>query len=133
MLKEMLIRQEGYRRTPYKCTAGKTTIGVGRNLEDVGLSDDEVNYLLNNDIHRVYKELDTFPFSSGLSEERYTALCSMLFQLGLARFKKFKKMLAALEEEDYEEAADQMLDSAWYRQTPVRAEELARIVRTGVL
>jgi lysozyme len=56
-LEEMLIRQEGNRKFPYECTAGKLTIGVGRNLDDMGLTEDEVLYLLDNDIQRCDTEL----------------------------------------------------------------------------
>lgn len=56
-LKKELIRDEGFRSKPYKCTAGKLTIGVGRNIEDNGITEDEAMYLLENDIASCIKQL----------------------------------------------------------------------------
>ena len=56
---EMLRRHEGVRDKVYLCSAGYETIGVGRNISEdgLGLSEDEIDYLLNNDIKRVREEL----------------------------------------------------------------------------
>ena len=55
-----LIHHEGKRNTVYSDTMGIPTIAVGRNLRDVGLSEDEIMYLLDNDIDRVENQLDTY-------------------------------------------------------------------------
>ena len=61
-LKEQLIRHEGLRLKPYRCTANKLTIGVGRNLDDVGISEDEALILLENDIIKVQRQAENFPW-----------------------------------------------------------------------
>ena len=134
-LREMLIRHEGLRLKPYRCPAGKLTIGVGRNLEDVGISEPEAQVLLAFDIERVRQELSTFQWYSDPAYSRPArklVLENMCFQLGLPRLLSFKRMIAALEVGDYETTADEMLDSKWAREdSPARAQELAQIMRTG--
>ena len=77
-----LIIHEGKKRTVYLDTKNIETIGMGRNLRHVGLDDDEVLYLLNNDIDRVERQLDTyFPWWRGKKEKvrrMLIYLCSML-------------------------------------------------------
>lgn len=128
---EMIKRHEGFRRFPYRCTAGKLTIGYGRNLEDVGISEDEAEMLLLNDVERCWEQLSQFDWFHDLNEARQWALVDMLYNLGFSRFMGFKKMLAALERRDYESAAAEMLDSKWARQVGNRAIELAEIMRSG--
>ena len=131
-LTEMLIRHEGVRSKPYRCIAGKLTIGVGRNLEDVGISEDEAIFLLKNDIARVGRELEgALSFWSNLSLDRQLVLLDMCFNLGLAGLLGFKRMLAAVESVNYEKAADEMLDSKWARQVGSRSTELAEMMRGG--
>lgn len=128
----MIIAHEGLKLKPYRCTAGKLTIGVGRNLEDVGITEEEALYLLKNDINRILKLLPVFiKCWDELSERRKMALVDMCFNLGMKGLLSFKKMLAALEEEDYNRAADEMLDSKWASQVKTRAEELAAMMREG--
>ena len=88
----LLITHEGLRLKPYRCAAGKLTIGVGRNLEDVGITEEEALYLLKNDIRRVINELkDVLPFWNELSKTRQEALIDMCFNLGLSRFWALKR------------------------------------------
>ena len=56
-VQNMLIRHEGLKLFPYQCPAGKTTIGVGRNLDDKGISEKEAMYMLNEDIQSCYDSL----------------------------------------------------------------------------
>lgn len=131
-LKKELIRDEGQKLTPYHCSAGKLSIGVGRNLDDVGISADEAAYLLGNDISRVLAELDkTLPWWRDLSEARQRALANMAFNLGLSRLLGFKKMLAALQAGHYDEAARQALDSKWSAQVGQRAVLIAELFKKG--
>jgi lysozyme len=131
-LTDELVRDEGMRTKPYYCTAGKLTIGVGRNIEDVGITEDEARYLLENDIRRVCAELDqAFPWWRQLSDRRQRALANMAFNLGLGRLLKFRKCLAALEAGDYAEAAAQALNSTWARQVGARASRIAVMIREG--
>lgn len=127
----LLIRQEGCKLFPYKCTAGKLTIGVGRNLEDCGISEKEAFYLLNEDIKACHDDLDLYFFPHQFDmfpEQVQNVLMSMRFQLGHDGFKGFKKMIFAFKDENYHEATMQMKYSKWYRQTPNRAEELISMI-----
>lgn len=129
--RNQIWNHEGYRRFPYTDSVGKLTIGVGRNLEDVGLTDDEVRYLFNNDFDRARDLAALLPAWHSLCDPRKAVLVNMVFQLGLSGVSKFKKMMDALARGDYDEAADQMLDSKWHKQTPRRCEELATQMRMG--
>ena len=136
-LADMITFDEGSRNYPYKCTAGKLTIGVGRNLEDVGISQDEIQYLLNNDLARVRLELINDPdigkIYSSLDEVRQMAIKNMCFNLGLSGLKKFKKMWKALEHKNYDEAAKQAIDSRWYRQVKSRGPRVVHVIKHGNL
>lgn len=131
-LRDMLIRHEGIRLHPYKCSADKLTIGVGRNIEDNGISISEASLMLDNDILRVHEELSmNFEWYNHLTQVRKAALIDMCFNLGLTRFKKFKNMIKAIDQTDYAVAADEMLDSKWARQVGDRADELSSMMRAG--
>jgi len=130
-----LFRDEGVRTHAYQCSMGKTTIGVGRNIDEeggLGLSQSEIKYLLQNDIGRVISELNSsFPWWRNLPDPCQRALANMCFQLGLSTLKKFHLMLMALEEGNYDHAADEALDSKWARQTPNRAARVTALFREG--
>jgi len=133
--KQRLFKQlrlhEGVEKFPYKCTAGYLTIGVGRNIEERGLLDDEIDFLLDNDIEVVMNEVSvTFDWFFDLSEVRQRVVADMIFNLGLPRFKQFKNMIAALEAGDWAEAANQMMDSKWAKQVGKRAERLRDMMET---
>ncbi|WP_346839811.1 glycoside hydrolase family protein [Microbulbifer sp. SAOS-129_SWC] len=131
LLAQELERDEDLRLRPYRCTAEKLSIGVGRNLDDVGITEDEARYLLANDIRRTLADCETIPTFHRLSGVRQRVIANMVFNLGLGRFLGFRKMLAALEVCDWAEAAAQMLDSKWARQVGARAERLAEMMREG--
>jgi len=117
-IKELLIKHEGLRLKPYKCPAGKLTIGVGRNIEDNGITKDEALYLLENDIKRCLKELEDI-FGKEFfyyPEEIKIVLTDMIFNLGKSKFLKFKKMIQAVKDKNYMEMVKQMEDSKWCRQ-----------------
>ena len=130
-LKEMLIEHEGLRLKPYKCSAGKWTIAVGRNLDDLGITEEEAMHLLKNDVARVENELSQLPWFHELNETRKNVVIDMCFNLGLSRFLGFKKTIAAIEMGDYEEAAIEMLDSKWAIQVGNRAKKLAWMMVNG--
>lgn len=127
--KELIISHEGLKLKPYKCTAGKLTIGVGRNIEDVGISFDEAMFMLDNDIKACIKDMvKLFPGWYQLSENQQTVLINMRFNLGLSRFRKFKKMIIAINAKDFDRAAREMMNSLWYRkQVGNRAVELVEM------
>lgn len=121
---------EGFRAKPYKCSAGKLTIGYGRNIEDVGISEDEALYLLNNDISYCYNKLKAvFPFFETLSKPRQYVLINMCYNIGITRLAGFKRMLAELSQGNYNQAAAEMLNSKWAAQVPNRAARLAEIMK----
>lgn len=139
-LTEMLRRHEGVENHAYLCSENFMTIGVGRNIDagdngrsrGLGLSDDEVDYLLENDIGRVVRELDgEYPWFAGLNEARSDAMVDISFNLGQTRLRGFRKALEAMNSGDWKEASKQFLDSRWAGQVGNRAAELAEIIRTG--
>lgn len=130
---ELIKKHEGLNLKPYKCPAGKLTIGYGRNLEDNGISQVEAEELLQNDVQRCYIECMKFNFWYKLNEARQVVLLDMCYNLGIYRLKGFKKMLAAFEVGDYEKAAKEMLDSKWAFDVKTRAKELSQIMKKGEL
>ena len=129
---DQLIDHEGLELKPYHCTADKLTIGVGRNIQDRGITEDEARYLLKNDIKIVEDELLTRqPVVAGLDSVRQRVLVDMGFNLGLPILMKFQNMWSAIENEDYHEAARQMMDSRWADQVGRRAERLAQAMSSG--
>jgi lysozyme len=130
LLKAELTRDEDRRLKPYFDSVGKLTIGVGRNLDDVGISADESNYLLEADIGRVCDELDaTLPWWRNLDETRQRVIANMAFNLGVPRLMGFKNTLRYLQDRNYEEAAREMLASKWADQVGARAIRLAKLMR----
>ena len=130
-LRKMLVRHEGLRLKPYQDSVGKWTIGVGRNLDDKGITEAEAMLLLSNDIGDALADAKKFAWFGQLDSARQDVIVDMIFNLGLPRFSGFRKMIAALEHGNYPEAADQMLDSKWARQVGLRASELSQMIRTG--
>ena len=134
-LLDLIEQHEGVVRHAYQDSRGYWTIGVGRLIDEKlggGLSDDEISYLLANDVMRCEQEAARYSFYAKLDEARKAVVISMLFNLGGPNFAKFKLMHAALDAGDYHEAASQMLDSRWAEQVKGRAKELAEMMETGV-
>ena len=145
-IKKRLEFHEGFRAKPYFCSAGKRTIGIGRNLEakpfteaerlvikdPENITKQEAYFLLENDIMEVIRLLDNMVRCfAKLDDERQYALIDMGFQLGLSGLCKFKNMLAAMDAGDFEKASKECLNSAYARQTPARAKRIARLIKTG--
>ena len=131
-LRSMLVLHEGLRLKPYRCTAGKLTIGVGRNLDDNGITQAEAFALLENDILAVEADLDrTWPWWREMTDARQQVLADMCFNLGLTRLGGFVNTLAAMKRGDYEAAANGMLASLWASQVGRRAQRLAKMMREG--
>jgi len=130
---DQLIRHEGERLKPYRCTAGKLTIGVGRNLDDVGISTEESRLLLNNDIKASESDLyQIFPEFQWFAQTRRWALIDLRLNLGPARFRTFKNMIAAINREDWQRAGDEALDSRWAGQAaPARVACIVRQLKEG--
>ncbi|MEE9345653.1 MAG: glycoside hydrolase family protein [Methylococcales bacterium] len=131
-LMDQLRRHEGLRLHPYRCTAGKLTIGVGRNLDDNGITENEADFLLSNDLNRVATELrQNSPAFDKLDPVRKAVLIDMCFNLGISRLRMFKKMFAAIDEQDWALAAEEMVDSRWCSQVGQRCEILRMMMETG--
>lgn len=131
-LEQLLTLHEGKRNKPYKDTVGKTTIGIGRNLDDKGLSDSEVLYLFRNDLQQHSKEVEqAFPWVSGLDTARRAVLIDMCFNLGIGGLSQFKRTLELIRNGEYEKAAVAMLQSKWATQVGNRAKRLSEMMRTG--
>lgn len=132
-LKDQLKRHEGFVKNPYKDSVGKITIGYGRNLEDVGISASEAEYLLDNDIRKATVLFNrVFGDFGHLNQARKDVLINMIFNMGLNRVKRFKKTLYHVAHSHFDKAADEMLDSLWARQVKGRAKELSEQMRTGM-
>jgi lysozyme len=128
-LRLQLIDHEGLERFPYRCPAGKLTIGVGRNLEDNGISDFEARYMLENDIQEcLYDCLRIFPEFIRLSDSRQRVLIDMRFNLGPEGFRMFKKFIDAVNRGRFGIAAQEMVDSKWFGQVGQRAKTLVAML-----
>ena len=129
---EQLKRHEGLKLKPYKCTADKLTIGVGRNLEDVGISEEEAEMLLQNDIQRATVQIQReFPWTTQLDEVRFAALINFTFNVGIGTVGKFVNAMALLRDGNYDMAADEFLNSRWAKQVGQRAIDVTDQIRTG--
>jgi lysozyme len=127
-----LKRDEGVRLKPYRDTVGKLTIGIGRNLDDVGISQGEAEFLLMNDIQSAHKHLaQAAPIFARLDAVRQRVLLNMAFNMGTPRLMTFRKMWDALDLFDYAAAADEMERSKWATQVGMRATRLAQQMRAG--
>lgn len=132
-LTQLIALHEGFREKPYRCTAGKLTVGFGRNLDDVGITREEGEILLANDIEVSEAILqDRIECWPQLSEVRRAVLIDMCFNLGWPRLAKFRKFLAALEAGHYALASAEMLDSRWAKQVGRRAHRLASMMVRNV-
>lgn len=129
-LQEQLILHEGFKPKPYRCTENKLTIGIGRNIEERGITKVEALVLLENDIKAIKSELGKYSWFSEQDEIRQRVLIDM-GMMGVPRLLGFKKMIDALKEKDFQTAAAEMLDSKWAKQVLTRADRLAEMMRTG--
>lgn len=131
-IKERIRKKEGLMLKPYKCPTGHLTIGYGHNLEAKGISIRDAEFLLAADVaeaignvRRVLPKCDTY------SEQRQVALIDMMFNLGMGGFLEFVKMIRAIEIEDWDEAARQVLASKYAKQVGPRAVEISKMIREG--
>lgn len=129
---EQLKRDEGLKLTAYHDSLGKVTVGYGRCLETKGITRDEAEYLLANDIAEVTISLaKAIPWMTALDEPRRAVLQNMAFNLGVPGVLKFANTLACIKAGDFNAAADAMLASKWATQVGDRAKRLAEQMRTG--
>lgn len=136
-LTKEIINHEGFLRHAYTDTEGFLTIGIGRLIDkrkNGGISYEEARYLLENDIDKIDKELPKkLPWITKQPDQVQRALYNMAFQMGIKGLLTFRKMLKALEENDYATAHKEALDSKWARQTPHRAQRIAAMLSMNTI
>ena len=129
-LKERIKEHEGHRGKVYKCTEGFDTIGYGFAIKDLVLSKEVSDKILDEILDSLTKRVEaTFDWVDSVPEAVKEVLIEMSYQMGVSGVSKFKLALKAMKSHDWEESANQMLDSRWAVQTPNRAKELSNIVR----
>jgi lysozyme len=130
-----LKRDEGCKLHAYADHLGYTTIGIGRLIDERkggGITKEEAEYLLANDVERVSNSIAAFiPWTDNLDDARRGVLINMAFQLGIQGMLAFQKTLSHIRDGRYVAAASEMLQSKWAKQTPERAERLAKQMATG--
>jgi lysozyme len=132
LLNKALMRDEDIRLKPYRDTMGKLTIGVGRNIEDRGISVATAMQMLGEDVDIVLAELDQrIPWWRGLDEVRQRVVANLAFNMGTPKLLGFRRMLDALKDGRNDDAADELLDSVYAWQVKGRAIRLAESLRTG--
>lgn len=127
-LKDHIKEYEGLSNVLYKCTSNKVSIGYGRNLEDVGISKDEAEYLLKNDIDIALDEVSEHFDMPNLPEPAQIVLVDMCFNMGISRLLNFRNMIEAMQADDWDKAADELLDSKYATQTKRRARMNASLL-----
>ena len=122
LLKKRLVDFEGLVLKPYHCSQNYLSIGVGRNLDSNGITEEEAMYLLDNDIHKVIEQLDkqwavwrTFPDAA-----KYVSI-DVAFNMGINTWMSFRKTRAYMEMGEWEEASKELLDSKYAEQVGRRA------------
>ena len=150
---DQLIVHEGMRGNYYKCTAGKKTIGIGRNVDAKPFTEEEIKYLgrqtfsispmtrieakwlLAGDVDKCDFQLlerNIIHGLSALNEARKAVCTNMVYNMGISGFCKFKKMIAAINNQDFKTASVEMLDSRWAKQVGNRSKQLSTQMATGV-
>lgn len=137
-LLDMLKRHEGKvsnrrgRHISYICTGGKTTVGYGRNLTDVGISEEEAMIMLVHDLEQALKDArQIFPEFYSYSSDRRKAILDMIFNLGKTGFLSFRKMIRAILDGDWLRAAEEAKDSDWHKQVGTRGVEVVNMIFNG--
>lgn len=131
-VKDLIKLHEGLRLKPYRCTAGNLTIAYGRNLDDRGVTEQEADYLLENDIadciEMAEKHFEWFP---ALDEVRQAVILDMIYNLGIVGLLKFKMMLHFMQLGMYDQASIEMRESIWFDQVKERAKRLCEMMISG--
>jgi lysozyme len=129
---ELIKAHEGLMLRPYHCSANRLTIGYGRNIEDRGISLNEAEYLLANDIRDCREALTRdYSWFTALDDVRQAALTDLVYNLGAARLAGFQKFLAAMGRGDYARAGAELVDSKWYTQVGRRGPRVVGMIKTG--
>mgnify|MGYP003642911772 FL=1 len=125
-LLDQLVIHEGLKLQPYYCTSDKLTIGVGRNLDDVGISEAEAEFMLLNDVERVVGQCErSFGWFNEAPDLVQEAVVNLVFNMGMNAFSKFKLTIGHLEAGRYELAGAELLNSRYAEQVGQRSVEVA--------
>ncbi len=128
---DALVRDEALRLKPYRDSVGKLTIGIGRNLDDVGISEAEARVLLSNDLSKVRAQLaEHLPWIKTLSAARQSVFENMAFNMGMVGLLRFNVTLAFAQAGNFDAAAEAMLQSTWANQVGDRAKRLSQQMKT---
>lgn len=132
-LEERIKKHEQLKLLPYKDSTGHLTIGYGRNLDSHGVSKAEAELMFRNDLYNAIIQVQNHLEKeiASLDGVRLGVLVEMTFNMGIYNVLKFKRMLKAIDQADYELASHEMLDSKWAVQVGRRAILLARIMKNG--
>ena len=124
-----LKESEGFRARVYKCTEGYDTIGYGFAIKDLVMDEDIATMILERKVGDIKLIVNQkIPFIKDLPEKVQDVLYEMYYQMGNSLWK-FKKTIQFLRLNEFENAAIEMLDSRWAKQTPNRAKKLSDIVK----
>ena len=130
-LLESIKHHEGFVEHVYDDSLGIPTIGYGFAIKDLILEEDLCDEILLRKLRILGRSvMGKFPFFDSLPSDCKDVLMEMCYQLGVTGVSKFKKALKAMDDGDWEKAADEMLDSKWAKQTPNRAKEMSDIIRS---
>lgn len=131
-LKIQLAGEEGRRNKPYEDSLGNLTIGIGRNLDGVGLRNSEIDFLFDNDVAAVQDELARMlPWVFDLDEVRLRVFYDLCFNMGIINLMSFKNALSFAQTRNWDAAADNFVRSKWHSQVGIRAIKLENMLRTG--
>ena len=132
LLKEELVRDEGYKTHLYKDSVGKYTIGIGHNIDDKGLPHAVIDLLYQIDVDEVITDLDkSFPWWKQLTPNRQRVLINLCFNMGLPVLKTFVNTLKAMANNDTQGVVIGLTNSKWYKQVGNRAIRLVKMWETG--
>lgn len=126
---DLIALNEGDRYNVYEDTVGKRSIGRGRNLDDIGISHDELMLMYQNDKARALKGLAAYPWFTGLSQARQAACLDLMFNMGPGKFRTFVRFISAMATSNWSAAADELKDSALYKQARARTERNIDLIR----
>lgn len=130
IMKDIKIH-EGFKPKVYKCTEGYDTIGYGFAIKDLIIDEDVADLILMKKLFILLERIHiAFAWFKEIDDKAKGVVVNMCYQIGLRGFSKFKKTIYYLETQQYEEVADEMLDSLWAKQTPNRANQLSDIIRS---
>lgn len=142
IIKEDLIKHEGYKDEIYLCTESIPTFGIGHAIKEsdpeyawpVGtpVEKDRIDTAFATDFDIAYKDCcNLFLNFDSLPDQVCRVLVNMAFNLGRTRLGRFKNMIKRVNEGNYKKAADEMVDSRWYNQVGNRSIELENWMRNA--